>query len=125
MKQHRGAAGGHAIAFRRTHYAVALASLLAAAAALGNEAAAAAQPLKTLDLRLPDPWSIPLTHSPLTVAPIGMDDSLDLVIVSAPQFPEIQSDSHAPPIGFGSLYWAFRNPTQAWRILLPEQPPST
>ncbi len=97
----------------------------AAAAASLPKAAAAAQPLKTLDLRPPDLRSIPLTHPPLTAAPIGMDDSLDFVIVSAPQFPEMQPYSHAPPFGLGSLYWAFRNPTQAWRILLPEQPPST
>jgi len=98
-------------------------SLLGVAAALGTEAAAAAQPQKALDLRPPALWSIPPMHSPSTVEPIGMDDSLDFVIVGAPQFPEIQSENQVPPSGLGSLYWAFRNPTQAWRILLPEQPP--
>jgi hypothetical protein len=26
-----------------------------------------------------------------------------------------------PPAGIGSLYWAVRHPTQAWRIVLPIQ----
>jgi hypothetical protein len=110
---------------------VAVVSLLAAAAALCNVPASAAPnalPIKALDLRPPDPQDILLTGSPQVItsidatdAPIDADSMPDFVIVGAPPLPEMQSDIHVPQTGFGSLYWALRHPTRAWRILLPEQ----
>jgi len=110
---------------------VAVVSLLAAAAALCNVPASAAPnalPIKALDLRPPDPQDIILTGSPQVItsidatdAPIDADSMPDFVIVGAPPLPEMQSDIHVPQTGFGSLYWALRHPTRAWRILLPEQ----
>jgi hypothetical protein len=36
--------------------------------------------------------------------------------------PEENSDTQVPPAGIGSLYWAARHPSQAWRVVLPVMP---
>ena len=99
-------------------------SLLAAAAVLGNVRAAAgtpALPLKPLDLRPPDLHSILSTDSPQAISFIDAEDTPAFVIVGAPQLLEMQSHTHVPQTGIGSLYWALRHPKRAWRIMLPEQ----
>jgi hypothetical protein len=115
---------GGAFGFWRIKYTLTVVSLLAAAAVLGNVRAAAGTPAlapKPLDLRPPDPHSILLTGSPQAIAPIDAEDTPAFVIVGAPQLLDMQSHTHVPQTGIGSLYWALRHPTRAWRILLPEQ----
>jgi hypothetical protein len=115
---------GRTFGFRRIKYTIAVVSLLATAAALGTLPAAAetpATPLKPLDLRPPTLHRILSTDSPQATAPIDAEDSPAFVIVGAPQLQEMQSHTHVPQTGIGSLYWALRHPTRAWRILLPEQ----
>jgi hypothetical protein len=115
----------------RTKHTLAVVSLLAAAAALGNLPAAAAPgalPPTALDLRPPSlqdiPWPGQQQMFPaidLTDIPLDADSMPDFVIVGAPPMPEMQSDIHVPQTGLGSLYWALRHPARAWRILLPEE----
>jgi hypothetical protein len=108
----------------RIKYTVAVAGLLAAAAVLGNVPAAAGTPTlpqKRLDLRPPDLHGILLTQSPQSIPPADEEDAPTFVIVGAPQLEEMESHTHVPQTGIGSLYWALRHPTRAWRILLPEQ----
>ena len=98
--------------------------ILLLAVALGNVAAAAgtpALPLKPLDLRPPGLHSFLLTDSSQTITPVDVEDTLAFVIVGAPQLQEMQSYIHVPQTGIGSIYWALRHPTRAWRILLPAQ----
>lgn len=47
------------------------------------------------------------------------------VSVAANREPPETARVSVSPYGFGALYWAARNPTQAWRILLPVQPGAT
>jgi hypothetical protein len=120
---------GRAFGFGKIKHAVAVVISLAVAATLGSVTAAAgtpALPLKPLDLRPPSLPSILLTDSSQEIAsqaitPIDAEDAPALVIVGAPQLQEMQSHTHVPQTGFGSLYWALRHPTRAWRILLPAQ----
>jgi hypothetical protein len=106
MKHKTDLTSGRTFGFRRTNYTVTVVSLLAAAAAFGN---------------------VPAAAGPSAIIPIDAEDTpIDaentaLVIVGAPQLPEMHSDIRVPQTGIGSLYWALRHPTQAWRILLPEQ----
>jgi hypothetical protein len=115
---------GRAFSFRQIKHVVAVVILLAAAATLGSFPAAAgtpALPLKPLDLRPPGLQSILLTDSSQAITPIDAEDTSAFVIVGAPQLQEMQSHTHVPQTGIGSLYWALRHPTRAWRILLPAQ----
>jgi hypothetical protein len=52
--------------------------------------------------------------------PEASDDTQSVAIVTAP----LQSEptTHLSLAGLGSLHWAVRQPTQAWRVLLPIQP---
>jgi hypothetical protein len=113
-----------AFGFWRIKYTATVVSLLAAAAVLGNVPVAAgtpALPPKQLDLRPPDLHGILSTDSPQAIPPIDAEDTPAFVIVGAPQLQEMQSHTHVPQTGIGSLYWALRHPARAWRILLPEQ----
>ncbi len=115
---------GRTFSFRQIKHVVAVVILLAVAATLGSVPASAgtpALPLKSLDLRPPNLQSILLSDSSQAITPIGAEDTSGLVIVGAPQLQEMQSHTHVPQTGVGSLYWALRHPTRAWRILLPAQ----
>jgi hypothetical protein len=120
MKHKIDVTSGRAFGFLRAKNTVAVVSLLALAAALGNVPAAAG-PQKPLDLRPPDLQGILLTDTPPAIAPIDAEDAPAFVIEGAPQLTEMQSDTHVPQTGIGSLYWALRHPTRAWRIVLPVQ----
>ncbi len=50
------------------------------------------------------------------------DDTQDISIVAAPVLPERGPRFHVSRAGIGSLYWAARNPSQAWRVVVPIQP---
>ena len=115
---------GRAFGFGKIKHAVAVLISLALAATLGSVTAAAgtpALPPKPLDLRPPSLQSILLTDSSQAITPIGAEDTSALVIVGAPQLQAMDSPIHAAQTGIGSLYWALRHPTRAWRILLPAQ----
>ncbi|MEA3134040.1 MAG: hypothetical protein QOG17_1886 [Gammaproteobacteria bacterium] len=116
--------GRRAFGFWKIRYTVIVVSLLAGAAVVGNVSAAAgtpALPQKRLDLRPPDLHGILLIESPHVMPPAEEEDAPAFVIVGAPQLQEMESHTHVPQTGLGSLYWALRHPTRAWRIFLPEQ----
>jgi hypothetical protein len=124
MKMNMNMTGGGAFGFWRIKCTVTVVGLLAAAAAFGNVPAAAgtpALPQQRLDLRPPELHSILLTDSSQAIPPADEEDSPAFVIVGAPQLQEMESHTHVPQTGIGSLYWALRHPTRAWRIVLPEQ----
>ena len=51
-------------------------------------------------------------------------DETNTVSVAASRQPAQESPRlSVSPFGLGALYWATQNPTQAWRIVLPVQPP--
>jgi hypothetical protein len=116
---------GRAFSFWKIKHAVAVVTLLAAAAILGNVPAAAgtpAPPMQPLDLRPPSPRSSLLqATASQAITPIDAEDAPALVIVGAPQLHAMDSHIHVPQTGIASLYWALRYPTRAWRILLPVQ----
>ena len=59
---------------------------------------------------------------------VDSDDTLSVAVVTAHapaeelEEPEEQPNFHVSPAGLGSLYWAARNPDQAWRVVFPVQP---
>ena len=53
---------------------------------------------------------------------VASDDTQDVSIVSAPVPREKESNVEISHAGIGSLYWAARNPSQAWRVVFPVQP---
>jgi hypothetical protein len=53
-------------------------------------------------------------------APADTDDTQSVAIVTTPL--QSESTTHLPLAGLGSLYWAARQPSRAWRVLLPIQP---
>jgi hypothetical protein len=55
-------------------------------------------------------------------APAASDDTQSVAIVTTPLPSEEQPATHLSLAGLGSLYWAARQPAQAWRVLLPMQP---
>jgi hypothetical protein len=55
-------------------------------------------------------------------APADSDDTESVAIVTTPLPSEEKSPTHLSVAGLGSLYWAARQPAQAWRVLLPIQP---
>ena len=107
-------ASSRAFGFWSIQYTVTVVSLLAAAGT-------PALPLKPLDLRPPDLHRVLLSDSAQTIRPIDPEDTPAFVIVGAAQLLEMQSHTHVPQAGIGSLYWALQHPTRAWRIFLPRQ----
>ena len=75
----------------------------------------------TLDLRPPDLQSLHVQTPRPVATPSESDETEAVDIAAAPSRPEESADMQPPPAGIGSLYWAVRHPTQAWRILLPIQ----
>ena len=75
----------------------------------------------TLDLRPPDLQSLHVEILQPAATPSESDGTEAVDIAAAPLRLEESSDMQPPPAGIGSLYWAVRHPTQAWRILLPIQ----
>ena len=53
---------------------------------------------------------------------VDPDDTQAVSVVTARVPREEESNLHLSRAGIGSLYWAARNPAQAWRVLLPVQP---
>jgi hypothetical protein len=78
-------------------------------------------PRKTLDLRPPDLRSVQVQNPQQGAISADSDDAVAVTIVAPQLLPE-NSDTHLSLVGLGSLYWAARHPTQAWRVLLPIQP---
>jgi hypothetical protein len=74
----------------------------------------------TLDLRPPDLQSLHVETLQPSVT-IESDEIAAIAIAGAPLLPEESPDVQPPSAGIGSLYWAVRHPTQAWRIFLPIQ----
>jgi hypothetical protein len=71
-----------------------------------------------LDLRTPDLKQAQLPSVSTNAA--DSDKGLHVVIAGSPQSPEERSSlAHT---GIGSIYWAARNPAEAWRALLPIVP---
>jgi len=90
--------------------------IAAAAAAPVEPAAGPPSVPKTLDLRLgplrnflaPREWFTPLPAE------------LDEVLIRGRRQPGELPDRKALPQGLGGLFWGARNPTQAWRLLVPD-----
>ena len=53
---------------------------------------------------------------------VDSDDTQAISVVTAPVPREKVSRLHVSRAGIGSLYWAARNPSQAWRVVVPVQP---
>ena len=53
-------------------------------------------------------------------APEASDDTQAVAVVTTPL--QSESTTHLSLAGLGSVYWAARQPAQAWRVLLPIQP---
>jgi hypothetical protein len=75
----------------------------------------------TLDLRLPDLQSLQAQNLQPPVIISESDEIAAVAIAAAALRVEESPDIQPPPAGIGSLYWAVRHPTQAWRIVLPIQ----
>lgn len=65
--------------------------------------------------------SIQLQNQQQLTTSADSDETQAVAVVATPLLPEERSDTHLSPTGIGSLYWAARHPTQAWRVLLPIQ----
>jgi hypothetical protein len=75
-----------------------------------------------LDLRPPDLRSLPRIDSLLPGSiPADSDEPQAAAVVTAALPVDETSNTNLSPDGIGSLYWATRHPTQAWRILTPRQ----
>jgi hypothetical protein len=75
-----------------------------------------------LDLRPPDLASAQGTDSPVAPDPEDWDEQRPVAVVAGSSQSQDTSGTYVSPAGIGSLYWAARHPTQAWRVLLPVQP---
>jgi hypothetical protein len=75
----------------------------------------------TLDLRPPDLQSLHVKTLQPAATTSEFDETEAVNIAAAPLRPGENPDIKLPPAGIGSLYWAVRHPTRAWRILLPVQ----
>jgi hypothetical protein len=53
---------------------------------------------------------------------VDSDETQAVSVVTAPVPPEGNSNTYLSHAGIGSLYWAARNPAQAWRVVFPVQP---
>jgi hypothetical protein len=74
-----------------------------------------------LDLRPPDVQSLHAQNLQPAVTISESDEIAAVAIAAVPLPPEESPEIQPPPAGIGSLYWAIRHPTQAWRIVLPIQ----
>jgi len=78
-------------------------------------------PRRALDLRPPDLRSLHVQNLQQVATSADSDDAVVVAIVAAQLLPE-NSGMRLFATGLGSLYWAARHPTQAWRVLLPILP---
>ena len=87
------------------------------------QSAASAPAPKPLDLRLGNLRSFMAPPEWFTPLPSDVDE----VIVRGRRVPEEIPERKAVPPGLGGLFWGARNPTEAWRLLVPDpnvqQPP--
>lgn len=79
-------------------------------------AAQGAEPAKPLDLSV-GPLN-PFMAPPEWFSPLPSE--VDEVIVRGRRQPEDIPERRAVPQGLGGLMWGVRNPTEAWRLLVPD-----
>jgi hypothetical protein len=95
---------------------VATAGVAPAGAAPAGAAPAGAAPAKPLNLRLGDLRSFMAPREWFTPLPAEIDE----VIVRGRRRPEEIPERTPVPAGLGGLFWGVRNPTEAWRLLVPD-----
>jgi hypothetical protein len=77
---------------------------------------------RVLDLQS---MTLPPVQTPDSLQATAASDSDDpeaITVVAPPSLPPMTSGTAVSHAGLGSLYWAARNPSEAWRVLLPIQP---
>ena len=75
--------------------------------------------ISTLDLRPPGLRSIQAQLDTEAAPPADAGEPQVVAVVVTPSAPDESSNTHLSRTGIGSLYWAARQPAQAWRVLLP------
>jgi hypothetical protein len=100
---------------------------LAAGMAIGilGGMALAAEPARPLDLRIGDVRKY-MTPEEFRANLIGREEERNTVVVQA-QAPLLPMKSEQPvPVAIMAPFWALANPTQAWRIFVPDlkRPPA-
>ena len=96
-----------------------------AADALGDTAVIAAVSgsdrvvARTLDLRPPELPRLQAQSLPPVATVTDTDEAEAVTIAAAPLPLKERPDTHLPPAGIASLYWAARHSRQAWRVLAP------
>ena len=76
----------------------------------------------TLESRTTDLSSIQAQDPQQATALSDMDEVQAVAIVTASFPSQMSFGTHVSHAGLGALYWAARNPAQAWRVLFPIQP---
>jgi hypothetical protein len=75
-----------------------------------------------LDLRAPDLRGVQWQDLLRAMPPSDSDEAQAVAVVAASLPPKESSNTYLSLAGIGSLYWAARHPSQAWRVLLPMEP---
>ncbi len=76
----------------------------------------------TLESRTTDLSSIRAQDPQLATALSDMDEVQAVAIVTASFPSQMSFGRYVSHAGIGALYWAARNPAQAWKVLFPIQP---
>ena len=87
-----------------------------------NSAVVAPDAQGTFESRTTDLSSTQAQDPQQAVALSDMDEVQAVAIVTASFPSQMSFGTHVSHAGLGALYWAARNPAQAWRVLFPIQP---
>jgi hypothetical protein len=83
------------------------------------QAVASGAPQRTLDLRLPDSQSLRVRDPRQPDTSSESDEENAATVVATRLLLDQRVDTQPSLAGIGSLYWAVRHRTQAWRVFLP------
>ncbi len=93
----------------------------AAVLTAGFEVLILAAPFSSASAASPEPCDMRLGVVLAPDVPAASDDTQTVAIVTDASPKAEKAHTHLSLAGLGSLYWAARNPGQAWRVLLPVQ----
>jgi hypothetical protein len=93
--------------------------VISAISVIAMHAVASGAPQRALDLRLPDSQSLNIQDQQQPVTSSESDEVNATTVVGTRLLLDQRADTQPSLAGIGSLYWAVRHPTQAWRVFLP------
>src|SRR4029077_7245884 len=93
--------------------------VISAISAIPMHAVGSGAPQRALDLRLPDSRSLHIQDPQQPETSPESDEANATTVVGTRLLLDQRAGTQSSFAGIGSLYWAVRHPTQAWRVFLP------